>query len=129
MGLEFAFSITHTSARRRPHMFSFANIVPAKRSRPARGRKYDGADDVGNVDAESSGVFEFPAPGRRVRQRVGIDTSAMSSIVAPSMTPLEVEGSSASHGSYAVPSPAPAVRALTCRSSESQASGSVRLAS
>ncbi|CAN0396389.1 unnamed protein product, partial [Ascophyllum nodosum] len=48
VGLEFAFSITHTSARRRPHMFSFANIVPAKRSRPARGRKYDGADDVGN---------------------------------------------------------------------------------
>ena len=91
-------------------MFFFANIVPAKRSRPARGRKYDGADDVGNVDAESSGVFEFPAPGRRVRQRVGIDTSAMSSIVAPSMTPLEVEGSSASHGSYAVPSPASAVK-------------------
>ncbi|CAN0453548.1 unnamed protein product, partial [Ascophyllum nodosum] len=26
--LEFAFSITDTSARRRPHMFSFANIVP-----------------------------------------------------------------------------------------------------
>ncbi|CAN0460717.1 unnamed protein product, partial [Ascophyllum nodosum] len=54
---------------------------------------------------------EFPAPGRRVRQRVGIDTSAsaMSSIVAPSMTPLEMEGSSASHDSSAVPSPAPAV--------------------
>ncbi|CAN0428526.1 unnamed protein product, partial [Ascophyllum nodosum] len=38
VGLEFSFSITDTSARRRPRMFSFANIVPAKRSRPARGR-------------------------------------------------------------------------------------------
>ena len=86
--LEFAFSITDTSARRRPHMFSFANIVPAKRSRPA-----GGSDHQSLVPA---GVFEFPAPGRRVRQRVRIDTSAiaMSSTVAPSMTPLEVEGSS-----------------------------------
>ena len=84
-------------------MFSFANLVPAKRSRPA-----GGSDDQSLVPA---GGFEFPAPGRRVRQRVGIDTSAsaMSSIVAPSMTPLEMEGSSASHDSSAVPSPAPAV--------------------
>ena len=123
---EFAFStstkhrrnLTDTSARRRPF---FANIVPAKRSRPARDIKGDGsghqslappADDVGDVDDESSGGFEFSgqhAPGRRVRQRVRIDTSATSSIVAPSV-PLEVEGSTTSHGSYAVPSPAPAVK-------------------
>ena len=69
---EFSFSIStkhrrnlnDTSARRRPF---FANTVPAKRSRPARDRKDDGsddqtlvpADDVGNVDDETSGVFEF----------------------------------------------------------------------
>ena len=141
---EFAFSIstkhrrnlTDTSARRRPF---FANIVPAKRSRPARDIKGDGsdhqslvpADDVGDVDDESSGGLEFSgqhAPGRRVRQRVRIDTSAMSSIMAPSI-PLEVGGSTTSHGSYAVPSPAPAVKGFGMSLFRKPGEWNVRLAS